>query len=92
MIVTAPGRLAVIAIVVIGVAVSHALADEEAANTCVASLSPEARLVFDTVRANPQPTIPLRRVLATEFEGLVSGGELSIFSARSALSNTHCWN
>jgi hypothetical protein len=76
--------LAIIAIAVMGLFVSHASADEEAAKSCAASLAPEARLVFDTVRANPQPTIPLRRVLATEVEGLVSGGELSIFSARSA--------
>ena len=84
MIVTKPGRLAIIAISVMRIFASHASAEEAAANTCAASLAPEARLVFDTVQANPQPTIPLRRVLATEVEGLVSGGELSIFSARSA--------
>src|SRR5580692_10372364 len=84
MIVTKPRQLANIATAAIGMFVSHASADEEAAKACATSLTPEARLVFETVQANPQPTIPLRRILATEVEGLVSGGELSIFSARSA--------
>jgi hypothetical protein len=61
-----------------------ALADQANANTCAAFLGTEARLVFDAVQADPQPTQPLRKVLATKVGGLVATGKLSLLSARSA--------
>jgi hypothetical protein len=61
-----------------------ASANEAAANLCASSLDAEARVVFDTVQADPQPGQPLRNVLAVKVGGLVAAGKLSIFSARSA--------
>jgi hypothetical protein len=61
-----------------------ASADVAAANTCASSLDHEARLVFDTVQADPQADVSLRNVLAAKVGGLVAAGKLSIFSARSA--------
>src|ERR1700722_15320320 len=63
---------------------SAALADEAAARACAASLAPGARMVFDTVMADPPPDTPLRRVLATPLASLVYGARLPLSEARSA--------
>jgi hypothetical protein len=61
-----------------------ARADEGAANACAASLTPQARMIFDAVMTDPKPAVPLRHVLATTLASLVYGGRLPLRDARSA--------
>jgi hypothetical protein len=75
-------RLIVAAVLICSASAAHA--DEAAANSCAASLRPQARMVFDAVMADPKPAVPLRRVLAKTLADLVYGGRLPLGEARSA--------
>jgi len=59
-------------------------ADQVKAGKCAATLQPEALLVFNAVRATPQPQKPLRTLLATRVRELVFMDHLSMHAARPA--------
>jgi hypothetical protein len=65
-------------------ALPAAHADQAKAGKCAATLPPEALLVFNAVRATPQPQMPLRSVLASRVRELVFMDHLSAHAARPA--------
>ena len=64
--------------------VPDAHADQAKAGNCIASPSPESRLVFDAVNATPPPQKPIRRVLEARVRELVFMDRLSVHAARPA--------
>ena len=64
--------------------VTGAHADQAKVGHCVASLPPEARLVFNAVNATPPPQKPLRRVLEARVRELVFMDRLTVHAARPA--------
>jgi hypothetical protein len=64
--------------------VPGAHADQAKVGHCVASLPPEARLVFNAVNATPPPQKPLRRVLEARVRELVFMDRLTVHAARPA--------
>jgi hypothetical protein len=59
-------------------------AKQAMASTCAATLQPAALLVFNAVRAKPEPASPLRRVLEARVRELVFMDHLAMSDARPA--------
>lgn len=68
-----------------------ASANRAAADACAASLTPEARLIFDAAAPSITPTTEIRPVLEEKTRALVSSGRVSRSSARgSATAAGNC--
>lgn len=68
-----------------------ASANRAAADACAASLSPEARLIFDAAAPAITPNAEIRPILEEKTRALVSSGRVSRSSARgSATAAGNC--